>query len=354
MIKDASPFSQNILEADMPKKGTLPSLFNIIGSRSKPRLNNHEISLSSRIRLALKLAAGVWMLLLVSQQASAMSALDLLNVISPAGGVGVSKDIAYGEETDQNLDVYYPKTVAQNIQKTGVINERYPLVIFIHGGSWENGNKDQYAFVGQSFAQAGYVTVVINYRKAPEFIYPAFVEDSAQAIAWCYRNADKLYANADKIAVVGQSAGAFNAVAAVSNIDFLAPYGMKPSDIKAVVGIAGPYSYDFRKFDSRTVFPSGATPNQVMPDRLIQSGADGKQPAYLLLTAENDHIVHDSNTEKMLSALQAVDAKVHTEVIKNASHATSIGAMATPLRGLNDVRQQVLDYLQRTFKAESE
>ena len=63
------------------------------------------------------------------------------------------------------------------------------MVVFVHGGSWENGNKEQYAFVGQSLAQAGYVTAVINYRKAPEHVYPDYVKDTAQAIAWSINNA---------------------------------------------------------------------------------------------------------------------------------------------------------------------
>ncbi|MDO5767964.1 MAG: alpha/beta hydrolase, partial [Psychrobacter sp.] len=215
---------------------------------------------------------------------------------------------------------------------------------------WKNGNKDQYAFVGESLAQAGYVTAVINYRKAPEFVYPAYVEDTAQAIAWTHQNASKFYADSDKLAVAGQSAGAFNAVAAVSNADFLAPFGIKPSDIKAVVGIAGPYSYDFRTSDSRDVFPKNGNPDNIMPDRLVKSGADGKQPDYLLLTAENDKIVGDENTQRMTAALRQAKAEVMTSEIKKASHATSIAAMATPLRGLNDVRQQVLNYLQQKLQ----
>lgn len=305
---------------------------------------------SGRWSWAMVVGAGALTASLISQQAAALSPLDLVNAISPDGGVGVSKDIAYGEDAAQNLDVYYPKALAKAVRKGSTIEQRYPLVVFVHGGSWENGNKDQYAFVGQSFAQAGYVTAVINYRKAPEFVYPAFVQDSAQAIAWVYQNADKLYANPEKMAVVGQSAGAFNAVAAVSNADFLSPYGMTPSDIKAVVGIAGPYSYDFRTSDTRTVFPKDGDPDNIMPDRLIDAGAGKTQPDYLLLTAENDDIVGDQNTIRMAAALRAVKANVQTGEIKKASHATSIGAMATPLRRLNDVREQVLTYLDGELK----
>ncbi|WP_201510261.1 alpha/beta hydrolase [Psychrobacter alimentarius] len=280
---------------------------------------------------------------LATQQAQALSALAVVNGITANGGVGVSKDILYGNEPLQDLDIYYPKPLTQAMKAESAITQTYPMVVFVHGGSWENGSKEEYAFVGQSLAQAGYVTAVINYRKAPEHVYPDYVKDTAQAIAWSHNNANSLHADPERMAVIGHSAGAFNAVAAIANEDFLAPYGMKPTDISAVIGIAGPYSYDFRKFDSATAFGPNATPDQVMPDRQIK----GKQPPYLLLTAEKDKIVYDTNAIKMTEALKAAGVTVDNGVIKGASHATSIGAMAPPLRWVNDVRAQVLAYLDK-------
>ncbi|WP_025652492.1 MULTISPECIES: alpha/beta hydrolase [unclassified Psychrobacter] len=283
---------------------------------------------------------------LAAQNAQALSPLAVVNGITSSGGVGVSKNILYGDEPLQDLDIYYPKPLAQAMKAESPITGSYPMVVFVHGGSWESGNKEQYAFVGQSLAQAGYVTAVINYRKAPEHVYPDYVEDAAQAIAWSFDNATSLHADPKRLAVVGHSAGAFNVVAAVANEDFLAPYGIKPKDIKAVIGIAGPYSYDFRKFDSATAFAADATPDEVMPDRHIK----GEQPPYLLLTAENDKIVYATNTIKMTKALKEAGVMVENGEIEGASHATSIGAMAPPLRWLNDVRAQVLTYLDKELK----
>ena len=83
-----------------------------------------------------------------------------------------------------------------------------------------------------------------------------------------------------------------------------------------------------------------------MPDRQLK----GPQPPYLLLTAENDKTVYDTNTIKMTKALKDFGATVENGEIKGASHATSIGAMAPPLRWLNDVRAQVLTYLDKELK----
>ena len=305
-----------------------------------------KVGMPKLVRVGVTAALAVGSIMLATQQAQAFSALAIVNGITANGGVGVSKDILYGDEPLQDLDIYYPKPLAQAMKTNTTIKQEYPMVVFVHGGSWESGNKEEYAFVGQSLAQAGYVTAVINYRKAPEHVYPDYVEDTAQAIAWSYKNAKRFHANPERFAVVGHSAGAFNAVAAIANEDFLKPYGIKPTDISAVIGIAGPYSYDFRKFSSVTAFAADATPDEVMPDRQIK----GAQPPYLLLTAEKDKVVYATNTIKMTQALKAAGVTVQTSEIKGASHATSIGAMAPPLRWVNDVRAQVLSYLDKTLK----
>ena len=304
-----------------------------------------KVGVPKLVRVGVTAALAVGGIALATQQAQALSALAIVNGITSNGGVGVSKDILYGDEPLQDLDIYYPKPLAQAMKKNTPIKQEYPMVVFVHGGSWESGNKDEYAFVGQSLAQAGYVTAVINYRKAPEHVYPDYVEDTAQAIAWSYKNAARFYADPERLAVIGHSAGAFNAVAAIANEDFLKPYGVKPTDISAVIGIAGPYSYDFRKFSSATAFAADATPDKVMPDRQIK----GAQPPYLLLTAEKDTVVYATNTLKMTQALKAAGATVQTSEIAGASHASSIGAMAPPLRWVNDVRAQVLRYLDKTL-----
>jgi acetyl esterase/lipase len=309
-------------------------------SASDPSKPSRQFKLVKMGVTAVTLFGGV---MLATQQAQALSALAIVNGLTASGGVTVSKDILYGDESAQDLDVYYPKPLAQAMRSQQEIAQTYPMVVFVHGGSWESGSKEEYAFVGQSLAQAGYVTAVINYRKAPKHVYPDFVEDTAQAVAWSYNNAASLHADPQRLAVIGHSAGAFNVVAAVSNEDFLSPYGVNPDDIAAVIGIAGPYSYDFRKYGGSSAFANDATPDEVMPDRQLK----GPQPPYLLLTAENDKTVHDTNTVKMTQALKDYGAAVENGVIKGASHATSIGAMAPPLRWVNDVRAQVLGYLDK-------
>jgi len=104
-------------------------------------------------------------------------ALGTLNVIASTAGLSVKTDQRYGPDARNVLDVYRPEGSAQP-------NASAPMLLFIHGGSWTNGSKDDYKFVGESFARAGYVTAVMNYRLAPVNRYPAYVQDAAQALKY--------------------------------------------------------------------------------------------------------------------------------------------------------------------------
>lgn len=269
----------------------------------------------------------------------ACSPTRLLSAVSHTDQVQVVRDLAYGATDRQTLDIYQPKRV---------IGQSSPVVIFVYGGSWQNGSKAGYGFIGQSLAQAGYTTVVIDYRLAPKQRYPAFVQDTADAIAWTYRNISQYGGNPEQLFVMGHSAGAFNAITAVNDQRFWQTTGVPDRAVLGVIGLAGPYAYDFRDYSTRKVFPVGAHPDQIMPDRHPRPHA----PAHYLLTAQRDRVVYDFNTQRMQAALQSVGVPVQVGVVPKVGHASMIVAMATPTAFLGSTRQLVLDYLAQRLSAQ--
>lgn len=248
-------------------------------------------------------------------------------------------NIAYGQDTRQKLDIYQPLHLTNS-------NPR-PVILFVHGGSWEEGNKDDYLFVGESFTRAGYVTVVMNYRLAPVHKYPDYVQDTARAIQWINQNISRYGGNPQQLVVMGHSAGAFNAVEAVDNPRWLIEVNVPVSSIKAVVGIAGPYSYDFRTDSTRDAFPANAVPDQVMPDRHVRTDA----PPHLLLVGSKDQRVKPANAQKMHAALQARQIPVQLQTVEGANHISIMAAVATRLSWYKSTREQILDYLAKTLKS---
>ncbi|MCP2013245.1 acetyl esterase/lipase [Deinococcus sp. HSC-46F16] len=267
-----------------------------------------------------------------SGQTAGAGAQNLLNAAVSTRGLEVTRDQRYGPDARNVLDVYAPQD-ARNA----------PVVLFVHGGSWQNGDKEGHKFVGESLARAGYVTGVMNYRLAPQNRYPAYIQDTAAALRWMRDHAAKLGGNPDSLFVTGHSAGAFNAVEAVVNERWLREAGVPIRAVRGVIGIAGPYSYDFRDFQSRVAFPEGGTPDEIMPDRHVRPDA----PPHLLLVAENDTTVHPQNALNMEAALKRAGVPVTRTVIPRVNHITIVGALARPLTFLGGTRQQVIDFIEK-------
>jgi acetyl esterase/lipase len=119
-----------------------------------------------------------------------------------------------------------------------------PVVVSIHGGALREGDKYQEGFVGQRFAQAGFVTVVINYRLSPGVMHPAHTEDAARAVAWARTNAAHYGGDPRKLFVIGHSAGAYLAALLATDARYLAPYRMKPADLAGVVPVSAFFYVD--------------------------------------------------------------------------------------------------------------
>jgi acetyl esterase/lipase len=123
---------------------------------------------------------------------------------APKEGVKVSRSQAYGRHPRQILDVYAP---------AGVSNA--PVVIFVHGGAFVDGEKDRteeiYSNVLYYFARQGMVGINMEFRLAPEAMYPGGAQDVGLAVAWARENVAKHGGDAKKIFIMGHSAGAAHA-----------------------------------------------------------------------------------------------------------------------------------------------
>jgi acetyl esterase/lipase len=115
----------------------------------------------------------------------------------PYDGVTIVKDVAYGADDRNKVDVYQPAK-----------GKGAAVLIFIPGGGFVGGSKDGYANLGGYFATHGIVTVVANYRLAPANPWPAGAEDTGKVVAWVKANAAQYGGNGKRVFLFGQSAGA--------------------------------------------------------------------------------------------------------------------------------------------------
>jgi len=127
---------------------------------------------------------------------------------APKEGVVRTNDLAYGAHPRQCLDLFQP---GRDMETAGAA----PLLMFLHGGAFVDGERNRsdefYANILYFFARHGVLGVNLEYRRAPEFVYPSGAEDVALAVAWARANAARHGGDAQRIFLMAHSAGAAHA-----------------------------------------------------------------------------------------------------------------------------------------------
>ena len=116
-------------------------------------------------------------------------------------------------------------------------------MIFIHGGGWRSGKKEDYRLYTLSFAQKGFVTASISYRLSKVAKYPAAIEDVKCAVRWLRAHAEDYNVDPDKIALIGGSAGGHLSLLAgyADDVAFAADCDSDVSSrVQAIVDLYGP------------------------------------------------------------------------------------------------------------------
>jgi len=257
------------------------------------------------------------------------------NVGLAVANIGVDSSaiasIQYDREHALSLDVHRPVGV----------HGKVPVVVFFYGGSWQNGTREQYRFVGQSIARAGFVVIVPDYRKAPQVAFPAFIEDSARAVAWARAHAADYGGDPSRIFLMGHSSGAHMAAMLGTDAHFLRAVGMQPRDLAGIVGLAGPYDF-LPLTDPKVIQALG--PESAWPKTQPVNFVDGDEPPFLLLQGTDDKTVWPRNAPGLAARLRAFNEPVELDMIDGAGHA---GLLIDLLRDKSPVRQDVLRFLRR-------
>lgn len=254
-----------------------------------------------------------------------------LNLLAPGGRYHVVRDLAYGSDTRQKLDLYVPDKLASPT----------PVLLFFYGGSWTGGSKARYFALGQAFASKGIITAVADYRLYPQVRYPAFVEDGAQAFAWLHTHAAEYGADASRIFLAGHSAGAYIAVMLAADRSYLAAAGVDPASVRGVIGIAGPYDFLPLRDDELIAIFGGANRPETQPIHYI----DGVRPPMLLETGTEDTIVSPANTSRLAARLRSIGSPVEERQYPGIGHIGIILSLLPGLRGRTHLYSDMLAFV---------
>ena len=147
-------------------------------------------------------------------------------------GEGISAvDVRYGEDPYQSIAIQAPA------EPNGSV------LAMMHGGGWTSGYKEHLNFAGPCATTRGVVFASIGYRLAPQHLFPAGFEDSADAIAWLYRNVAEMGGDPGRIFVGGHSAGGHYAALLAVRTGWQAPRGLPADVIRGCLPISGVFRF---------------------------------------------------------------------------------------------------------------
>jgi len=125
----------------------------------------------------------------------------------PAGITQVENQQYRAGDNDAKLDVFYASQTTTP----------QPTIVWVHGGGWVSGNKDDIDNYMEILASHGFTTVSVNYTIAPEKQYPTPIVQLNDALSYIQQNATRLHIDDSELLMAGDSAGS-QIVAQMANI----------------------------------------------------------------------------------------------------------------------------------------
>lgn len=254
-------------------------------------------------------------------------------------GDAPAEEVAYGPGPRERYDVYRP--VGPDGKQ---LNGLFPVVFFVHGGSWASGDKHAYRWVGQALAAEGFIAVLPNYGLMPARHFPGFVDDAAHAVADAYKRIPSWGGDTARVVMMGHSAGAHIAALVAYDTRYLAAYGLTPKMFSGFVGLSGPYDFIFDTPLLKRTF--SGTPDEER-DALPVNFATPQSPRTLLVMGRDDRTVNPSNTHSLAKRLGEVGASFDTLWVAG-THGVSVGAFARTNRGGSEIVRRVREFVLET------
>ena len=279
------------------------------------------------------------------------------SVASAAAEVRIQRSIPYktlSDGTQLLADVYLPSADIRSQDARPL----HPALLMIHGGAWFSGNKVHVSSHARFAAEHGYVVVAINYRLAPQYPFPAQIDDCRDALLWMKEQAATYEIDAQRLGVYGYSAGGQLAcllgcsqnnrrqvASQVASQQVSQPIGQagRPSPeadkglppVRAVVAGGAPCEFSWVPAEATTlVYWLGGT-RAAKPDQYAAASpiefVDAKDPPTFLFHGTGDRIVPLATAQRMIQRLSRAEVESRLHLVPDANHIQAF--LDEPARG---------------------
>lgn len=227
------------------------------------------------------------------------------------------RELTYGGDAKQRLDLIAPKGVAQPV----------PLVVFIHGGGWSIGDKGHGDGTKATyFTGRGYAYASLNYRLVPNATVEQQGADVAAALAYLRANATSLGIDPNRIVIMGHSAGAHLAALVASDPAYFNAARVPMAAVKGVILLDGA-AYDVprqianpdNKLPSMYKAAFGSDPKRQVALSLLAHAAGPNVADWLILPVA-DRPDSPEQSRALAAALNKGGSRAMVTPVANSSH----------------------------------
>jgi len=279
-------------------------------------------------------------------------------VLQVAPGGQVQRNVTYCTVggVDLQMDIYPPAAI-RNPQSPA------PAIVYVHGGSWVSGDK---AEIGQGAANLnarGYMVVSIDYRLAPQYKWPAQIEDVKCAVRSLRAHAATYNIDPNRIGIWGSSAGGHLAALAglatsSAGFDTESGYLDQSSRVQAVVDMFGPTDLLAYKPDQLAIGLGQAVfgyaqggPTDLLAMASPITYVSKAAPPFLILQGDHDLLVPPSQSQELNDKLLAAGASSTLVLVKNAGHSfvPVTGNLKDLSPSIDQIKAMIPDFFDRTL-----
>jgi len=239
----------------------------------------------------------------------------------PYAGIRVHRDLKYGPDERNRLDVFVPDPLPA---------ETRPTLVFVHGGDFVGGDKAKpmspfYENIGVWAARHGLIGVNITYRLAADHPWPAGVEDVGAAMRWAVQNVAPYGGSPYRIFIMGHGAGAAHVADYLSHPDLQPPGG--PGVVGAIL-ISGIYDLTTTPMGANLKAYYGDDPEEY-PTRSAKAGLVAAKIPLLLAHAELDPPAFEAQSTALKDALCAAHQCPRLLFLPGHNHVSEVYAVNT-------------------------
>lgn len=258
---------------------------------------------------------------------AACSPREFAEALVPDAHMQLHRGLAYGPDARQRLDVYRPRRAQAPA----------PAVVFLYGGRWREGSRDDYRLLGTALTRQGIVTVVPDYRLFPDTTFPGWVADAAHAVRWTREHVRQYGGDPGRIFVMGHSAGGHTAALLALDEHFLRDAGVPDGTVNGFVILAGPVDTVWTAPDVQQVMGPREQWSRTYPTTFL----DGTEPPLLLLHGAEDETVRPGNSMHFAARVQQAGGCARAVLYPGLGHVRLVVALAAPWLGSASVLRDV-------------